>query len=108
MEPAAITAFTEHARTRLRQRGITTSVAELLLEYGDIHRHAGDGAETISMSRDAAAMLLAEGVNADAVARARKLAAVLGKYGLVTVLRPSGRGGRCYRRQCATRNRRAA
>lgn len=108
MTQTQIYKVTGHARSRLKQRGITNATAELLLEYGDIQRHAGDGAVSITMSRDTASMLLAEGANSDAVARARRLAAVLGSHGLVTMLRPLGRDGRRYRRQYATRNGRAA
>lgn len=95
--------ITRHARSRLRQRSVALGVADLLLDYGDVHLHAGEGAVTVSMSRDTAAMLLAEGIDPDAVARARKLSAVLGRQGLVTVLRPSGPQGRRYRRQFPTR-----
>lgn len=105
MEARHTSDFTQHAQTRLRQRGVALSVVELLMDHGDIHRHAGDGAVSVSISRDEAAMLVAEGMDADVVSRARKLAAVLGRRGLVTILRPIGREGRRYRRQHATRNR---
>ena len=94
---------TRHASSRLKQRGVTARVADLLLNYGDVHLHAGEGATTVSMSRNAAAMLVAEGVDPDVVIRARRLSAVLGRKGLVTVLRPEGRNGRRYRRQFSTR-----
>lgn len=108
MDARQIPEFTHHARKRIRQRGVAVSVAEFLLEHGDIYRHAGDGAVSVSMSQDAATMLLAEGADVESVSRARKLAAVLGVHGLVTVLRPTGRNGRRYRRQYATLARRMA
>lgn len=94
---------TQHARSRLQQRGVSTRIADLFVSYADVQLHAGEGAVSVSMSRDTATMLLAEGVDPDAIRRVRKLAAVLGRQGLVTVLRPVGRKGRRYRRQFSTR-----
>lgn len=100
--------LTRHALARCASRGIPPEVADLLVHHGDLALHAGAGCTTIRLGRDTAAMLVAEGVAPDAVARARRLAAVLGDEGVVTVLRPQGRAGRCYRRQFSTRARKAA
>jgi hypothetical protein len=83
-------------------------VASLLLHHGDLALHAGEGCASVRLGRDAAAMLVAEGADPDTVARARRLAAVLGEQGVVTILRPRGRAGRCYRRQFPTRAGRGA
>jgi hypothetical protein len=95
--------LTRHAHTRCSDRGLPLSVASLLIDHGDLMLHAGEGCVSLRLGRDAAAMLIAEGADPDCVARARRLAAVLGDHGVVTVLRPQGRGGRRYRRQFPTR-----
>ena len=97
------THITQHAQVRMQQRGIPRRLLELLFAYGDTV-HAGDGCENITLSRYALRLLIADGNNPDDVARAARLAAVLGESGVVTVLRPTrGRRGRCYRRQGRTR-----
>lgn len=97
--------ITSHARMRLRQRGVPLPVLDLLLGHGDTTLHAGEGCETIALSQDAARALVGDGFNPDDVAKATRLAAVLGKRGVVTVLRPvPGPRGRCYRRQMPTRS----
>ena len=100
--------LTTHARLRCATRGIPAAVASLLLQHGDMTLHAGEGCVSLRLGRDTAAMLVAEGSDPDAVARARRLAAVLGERGVVTILRPSGRAGRRYRRQYPTRARKVA
>lgn len=100
-EPALT--FSRHALARCAARGIPPHVASLLLQHGDLALHAGEGCESLRLGRDAAAMLLAEGADPDAVARARRLAAVIGRRGVVTILRPRGQRGRRYSRQFPTR-----
>lgn len=99
--------FTEHALARCASRGVPPHIALLLLQHGDLALHAGEGCESLRLGRDAAAMLLAEGADPDTVARARRLAAVIGGRGVVTILRPRGQRGRRYSRQFPTRARRA-
>lgn len=99
--------FSHHGLERCVTRGISPGIAALLLQHGDRVLHAGSGCESLSLGRDAAVMLVAEGADPDAVARARRLAAVLGNFGVVTILRPVGRRGRRYRRQLPTRSGRA-
>lgn len=107
-EPDSLPSLTTHALLRCAARGIPQEIASLLLRHGDLSLHAGEGCVSVRLGRDTAAMLVAEGIDPDAVARARRLAAVLGERGVVTILRPSGRAGRCYRRQYPTRSRKAA
>jgi hypothetical protein len=102
------TPLTKHALNRCAARGISLSVASLLLQHGDLTVHAGEGCETLRLSREAAVMLVAEGTDPDAVAQARRLAAVLGDRGAITLLRPRGRAGRRYRRQYPTRAKKGA
>jgi hypothetical protein len=93
-----------HAERRVRQRGVRYSALEILLDHGDQGVHAGDGCESISISRDTARKLVEEGYPSDDVSRARKLVAILGRKGVVSVLRPQpGLRGRAYRRQFPTR-----
>lgn len=100
--------LSQHARSRCARRGIPTDVASLLLDYADLALHAGEGCVSIRLGRDTAMMLMAEGAAPDAVARARRLTAILSERGIVTLLRPHGHAGRRYRRQFPTRARRAA
>jgi hypothetical protein len=98
--------ITLHAQVRMQQRGIPRRLLELLFAYGDTV-HAGDGCENITLCRHELGSLIADGIDPDDVARAARLAAVLGEGGVVTVLRPvRGRRGSCYRRQGRTRSRR--
>lgn len=107
--PSPDTPLTRHALRRCAQRGVAPGVASLLVEHADLALHAGNGCTSFRLGRDAAAMLVAEGVHPDAVKRARRLVALFGDRGVVTVLRPAGgRAGRRYRRQQATRARKAA
>jgi len=107
-EPNAFLSLTSHARSRCATRGIPPGVASLLLHHGDLALHAGEGCVSVRLGREAAAMLVAEGTDPDTVARACRLTAVLSDRGVVTILRPSGREGRRYRRQFSTRAGRAA
>lgn len=96
--------LTRHAQTRLQQRGVPYRVLRLLLAHGDVTVHAGEGCENVTLSREAAQGLVREGFNPDDVAKARRVAAVLGQNGVATVLYPTKRGrGRRFRRQLPTR-----
>jgi hypothetical protein len=96
---------TRHAQARLQQRGVPRRVLDLVINYGDVAVHAGEGCENISLSREAAISLVEEGFNSDDVRRASGLAALIGREGIATVLRPKrGRRGRGYRRQLPTRS----
>ena len=55
------TAFTQHAQARMQQRGVPRHVMRLLLVHGDTTVHAGEGCESITLSRDATRGLVAEG-----------------------------------------------
>ena len=99
--------LSQHAMARCAGRGVPWHIASLLLQHGDLALHAGEGCESLRLGRDAAAMLVAEGADPDAVARASRLAAVIGRRGVVTILRPHGGKGRRYSRQFPTRAGRA-
>lgn len=94
-----------HARSRIQQRGIRTTVLDLVIANADVALHAGDGCETIRVSRTAVREMIESGtVDPQDGARASRIAVVLGRRGVVTALHPSrGRRGRPYRRQGETR-----
>lgn len=94
-----------HARRRIQQRGIRVAVLDLVIANADVALHAGNGCETIRLSREAACDLVGSGdVDPEDAARACRVAVLIGRRGLVTALHPSkGRRGRCYRRQDKTR-----
>jgi hypothetical protein len=97
--------LTRHATARVRQRGIPVRLLDLVVAYADRELHAGNGCTTLGLSRRAAAGLVADGVaTSDEVARAVRVAALVGRRGVVSVLRPArGSRGRVYRRQGDTR-----
>ncbi len=98
----------EHAKRRMRQRGIPSEIASVLLEHHDVSLHAGDACETVRLSAGACAGLLAQGVPPTVVERASRVAMVCSVRSgtVVTVLRPKrGRDGSRYRRQRPTRKR---
>jgi hypothetical protein len=84
--------FTEHARTRMQQRGIRADAIEALLDYGRASP-AGDGCELVFFDKAARARLFRD--NPDAVREAERLCrtyAVLGRDGAVVTV------GHRYRR----------
>ena len=97
--------LTRHAASRMRQRGVPTRVLHLLIENADCAIQAGNGCETLRLSPQAATALVVGGATPDDVARAMRLAALIGRDGIASVLRPArGSRGRCYRRQLPTRS----
>jgi hypothetical protein len=96
--------LTYHAGRRLQQRGVPYGTLALLLRHADTSLHAGDGCETLGLSRRAARDLIRSGCHPDDVTRAARLVVIVGRQGVVSVLRPARNGrGRCYRRQMQTR-----
>src|SRR5688500_291343 len=95
----------EHGRRRLQQRGIRMTVLELVMANADVALHAGNGCETIRLSRAAAReMVESNDVRPEDAARACRIAVLLGRRGVVTALHHSrGRRGRRYRRQDETK-----
>ena len=97
--------LSRHAATRIQQRGISLRVLDLVVGHADRELHAGDGCATLRLSRGAAAGLVADGVaTPDQAARAVRVAALLGRSGVVSALRPARSArGRAYCRQGTTR-----
>jgi RimJ/RimL family protein N-acetyltransferase len=84
--------FTEHARTRMQQRGIPSAAVDLLINYGK-SAPAGDGCELVFFDKAARARLFRD--NPAAAREAERLCrtyAVLGNDGSVVTV------GHRYRR----------
>ena len=84
--------FTEHARTRMQQRGIPPAAVDLLIHYGK-STPAGDGCELVFFDKAARARLFRD--NPEAAKEAERLCrtyAVLGRNGVVVTV------GHRYRR----------
>lgn len=96
--------LTGHAAQRLQQRGTLQHLVALVLEHGDIMLHAGNGCETIGLSRSATDDLVREGIPADEAQRAARLKVILADGSRVVTVLHDGKGGngRRYRRQGRT------
>lgn len=93
------TDLTIHAHGRCRQRGIRLNDARLLLQAGRREHAVRGGATSLMLGTDGRDELLEAGVAPDLVAKLGRLAVVLAPSGeVVTVLVPSRRRGRRYRR----------
>ena len=83
--------FTEHARTRMQQRGIRADAIEALLDYGRASP-AGDGCELVFFDKAARARLWRNPALAREAERLCRTYAVLGRDGAVVTV------GHRYRR----------
>lgn len=92
--------LTLHAENRLRQRGITPDVAELVVENHDIAVPVGRGCVALSLSRAALPGLLADGLPPRLADKIRRVAVVVEEAtGLVvTVMHLHGDAARRYTR----------
>jgi hypothetical protein len=97
-----------HLRRRCQQRGVRKHDLDMLLDWADRIVPVGGGRVAITLTRQRAALLRARGIAAGLIDRARKRALVVNAEGeLITVVIPSGRRGRHYRRDARRRRRRA-
>jgi hypothetical protein len=95
-----------HLRKRCQQRGVRKVDLEALLDGGDRVVAVGGGRVAITITRKRAAALRAEGLAAGVLDRARRRAVIVDEDGdAVTVVVPSGRRGRHYRRRVGRRRR---
>jgi len=83
------TYFTEHARTRMQQRGISSAAIDALLDYGRAS-HVGGGCEVVYFDKKARAK--ANPGAAREAGRLRRTYAILGSDGIVITV------GHRYRR----------
>jgi len=97
-----------HLQKRCQPRGVRKVDLQALLDWADRVVAVGGGRVAITLTRRAAAALRAQGIAASLVERARKRAVVMNANGdTITVVVPSGRRGRHYRRDARRRRRRA-
>jgi hypothetical protein len=95
-----------HLRKRCQQRGVPKRDLNILLDWADRVVPVGGGRVVITLTRQAAILLLAKGTAASLIDRARKRALVVNADGdVITVVVPSGRRGRRYRRDARRRRR---
>ena len=88
-----------HLRDRCRQRGVAIRELLTLFEEADRLVPVGGGCVSLTVSRRAAASLLAEGIDIAVVERVCRRAIVAAPNGApMTILVPQGRRGRRYRR----------
>lgn len=86
-----------HARRRCAQRGTSGQVFATCDEWADREVPVGRGATALSLSRDAAREMRAEGVPSDIVDRALRRTIVQASGRAVTVIVGRERRGRHYR-----------
>jgi hypothetical protein len=95
-----------HLHKRCQQRGVRKVDLQALLDWADRVVAVGGGRVAITLTRRAAAALRAQGIAPSLVERARKRAVVMNADGdTITVVVPSGRRGRHYRRGAKRRRR---
>ena len=82
------TVSSEHARRRSQQRGIGSEVVDLILSNFDTVLHAGDGCQTVQLSREWLAELHGSGVDKQTIDRAAKVVVVMREdnWKVVTVI----------------------
>src|SRR5690348_5434602 len=89
-----------HALCQLKRRGAHLAEVLLVLTERDVETAVGSGCTALLISRKRGAELVSEGYPPGLVDRAMGLAVIENPAGtVVTVLRPSGRRGRRYRRR---------
>lgn len=100
------TAASMHARRRSQQRGIATQAVDLVLGHFDRVLHAGDGCQSVRLSREAMAELRVSGIDRQLLERAGRIVVVMrdDNWRIVTVMHDEGIDCR-YRRQAETRKR---
>lgn len=101
-------AASAHARQRSQQRGIAVPAVDLVLGHFDRVLHAGDGCQSVRISRETIEELRVSGVDRQLLERAGRIVVVMREdnWWIVTVMHDEG-GDRRYRRQAATRKRNA-
>lgn len=99
---------TAHALRRANQRGIKSEIVDLIYNHYDRELYAGNGCYSVGLSAGSVSSLRERGYSQQLLERARKVVLILSEDGggIITLLRPgTGKRGRNYRRQCATRKR---
>ncbi len=97
-----------HLRKRCQQRGVSKIELRALLDWADRVVPVGGGRWAITLTPWAANLLLAQEIAPGLIERARKRALVINADGdVITVVIPTGRRGRHYRRDARRRRQRA-
>ena len=92
--------YTEHAKSRMAQRGIRNPEVCIVLNYGDIQKDCGDGLYSCAISKKAANQILQDGFRPHLVDKARKIVTVISDDGrIITVLHKMSRKGHQYYRE---------
>jgi hypothetical protein len=87
-----------HLSKRCQQRGVDRREFAILFNFADQLVPVGGGRTAMTLSRSAVVALKAEGISIHGLDRARRRAIVINADGKpVTILIPSGQGGRRYR-----------
>jgi len=97
--------LTQHAANRANQRGILQETLSFVIEHSDVLLHAGEGRNSVRISKKRQAKLIAGGLPPSLVERAANVVLILDQcHGVVvTVVRDTGtKSGRKHRRQYPT------
>lgn len=86
-----------HAAMRMQQRGITKDIIALFEAYADHETHAGSGAVSFTLTKDALADMESSDVKRHDIDRVQSLAVVYSGDRAATVLKLFGRKARRYR-----------
>jgi hypothetical protein len=100
--------FTDHAKCRAQQRGITFDTLYFVIEHSDIWLHAGEGCRSARISHKQTGELYLEGFPASVIERTRNVVVIVdpNSRSIVTVLHDNGsKSGRKYRTQWPTKSR---
>jgi hypothetical protein len=90
---------TKHMRTRCQQRGVNSGSLRALLGCADCLVHVGGNCSAMTLSRAGVATATELGYSHGEIDRARRRAVIVDGEGVpVTILVPSGKRGRRYRR----------
>jgi hypothetical protein len=101
--------LTDHASQRIQQRGISRETVAFVTLNADIQLHAGEGCQSLRISRQYMTLLASNGTRAALLERSKSVVVLinLNTGEIVTVLHDWGtKCGRRYRRQWPTRSKR--
>jgi hypothetical protein len=101
--------LTDHANRRIQQRGISREAVAFVTLNADIQLHAGEGCQSLRISRQYMAQLSNCGARPTLMERSQSVVVLIhqNENKIVTVLHDWGtRCGRRYRKQWPTKNKR--
>jgi hypothetical protein len=83
--------MSQHAASRVKERGIKMSALLAVLEHGDRERHVGKGRVEISLSKRQCTKLLNVGLRPSTIDKAKSICAIIAGASVITVYRAKGR-----------------